>query len=220
MPKLSTYVSHTGETPPAPASPRRHRPPPTDAAGALAAAEHLAAVAGAHSAPRVPLQRQAQQGDQQQGLEGSLGQLSLDPQHAAAATKLQADYARRVREHGPRTFRWPDGSLRPEKPPPSPHAVANRQQWAELVQHCRTAGGDRAFEREGQSLRYCLGVSHQQHAAYLAHIGLEPEADAGGELKGRVAGLPAPLDDPQHCFNTYYKEGAAAVFRDARGRLL
>ena len=29
-----------------------------------------------------------------------------------------------------------------------------------------------------------------------------------------------PLLDPQHCLRTYYAEGAAEVFRGARGRLM
>jgi hypothetical protein len=145
----------------------------------------------------------------------------LDPQHEAAASKLQADYNKRLREHGPRSFRWPDGSLRPNRPPPNPHAVvscaaefwlpmaphgnlpshaspvqpsltaapastclpysqARRRQWAPLVQHCREHGGDRTFERQGHSLRYGLGVGHQQHEAYLQRVGLEAETTASG----------------------------------------
>lgn len=52
-------------------------------------------------------------------------QQGLEQLQNAAAAKLQADYAKRLREHGPRTFRWPDGSLRPERPPPNPHAVVS-----------------------------------------------------------------------------------------------
>ena len=46
-----------------------------------------------------------------------------EQQHVAVAAKLQEDYAKRLREHGPRTFRWADGSLRPERPQPQPHTV-------------------------------------------------------------------------------------------------
>lgn len=204
MPKLSAYVDagQTGDTP---------------SVSAAVPQGPLASAAGPSLARRPP---QQQQQPQKQPPPGSLEQPSLGLQHEAAANKLQAEYAKRLREHGPRTFRWPDGSLRPERPPPNPHAVANRQQWAELVQHCRTHGGDRGNERQGASLRYGIGVAHQQHEAYLARIGLEAETDAAGRYKGEVPGLPSPLEEPEHCFNTYYRKGAEAVFKDARGKLL
>lgn len=63
---------------------------------------------------------------------------------------------------------------------------ANRRQWAPLVQHCRTHGGDRSFERTGASLRHGLGVPYKQHQAYLASIGLEPETTAAGWVQLRV----------------------------------
>lgn len=68
-------------------------------------------------------------------------------------------------------------------PPPRCHPPAlqaNRRQWAPLVEHCRTHGGELSFERTGASLRHGLRVPHSQHAAYLAAIGLEPETDAAG----------------------------------------
>lgn len=74
-------------------------------------------------------------------------------------------------------------------------AQANRQQWAELVQHCRTHGGDRGNERQGASLRYGIGVAHQQHEAYLARIGLEAETDAAGCAPASAAHL-ALVDKP------------------------
>jgi hypothetical protein len=57
---------------------------------------------------------------------------------------------------------------------------ASRRQWAELARHCRMHGGDRAYERHGASLRYGIGVPLEQHAAYLAHAGLQPETGADG----------------------------------------
>ena len=65
---------------------------------------------------------------------------------------------------------------------------ANRRQWAPLVQHCRTHGGDRAYERTGTSLRHGLGVPFEQHEAYLARIGLQPETTAAGRVAMLVAG--------------------------------
>ncbi|KAL4437076.1 hypothetical protein ABPG75_004215 [Micractinium tetrahymenae] len=212
MPKLSAYVEQQ-------AGQNRAGPP----AGAAAAVPPPAG-AGTGQSQALPASpptlQPAEQQQQQQQPASEAGQQELEQLQSAASAKLQADYAKRLREHGPRTFRWPDGSLRPERPPPNPHAVANRREWAPLVQHCRTHGGDRAYERTGASLRYGLGVTHEQYAAYLAVIGLQPEADEQGQYAGDVPGLPRPLEEPGHCFNTYYKEGAEAVFKDKRGRLL
>ena len=126
----------------------------------------------------------------------------------------------RVRDHGPRLFRWADGSLREAKPPPNPYTVANRQKWDPLVQHCRTHGGDRAYEASGRSLRYGINVDHRQHADHLRQAGLEPERDSSGQFVGYDASRTDPLKDPEHALNSFYREGADAVFHDARGRLL
>ena len=126
----------------------------------------------------------------------------------------------RSREHGPRRFRWPDGTLRDEKPPPNPYTAANRRKWASLVEHCRKNGGDRGFETTGQSLRYGLNVPAPQHSAYLQQAQLEAEANEKGDYVGFDPSKINPLDDPQHALNSFYREGAAAVFDEARGRLL
>lgn len=223
MPKLSAYVhQQAGQLPAAPLQAAGAVPPPSGAGTGQSQGQ----LAQPRSQQLQAVQQQRAVAAEQQGLE----QL----QNAAAA-KLQADYAKRLREHGPRTFRWPDGSLRPERPPPNPHAVvsltlfpsfstvnaqhlpisirpafcwasrllpaarcppcpnprsapshtwtalqANRRDWAPLVQHCRTHGGDQTYERTGASLRYGLGVAHERHAAHLATVGLQPEADAQG----------------------------------------
>ena len=65
-------------------------------------------------------------------------------------------------------------------PPPASPIQASRRQWAPLVQHCREQWGDRTFERQGHSLRYGLGVGHQQHEAYLQRVGLSAETTASG----------------------------------------
>lgn len=87
--------------------------------------------------------------------------------------------------------------------PPTPGLQANRRQWAPLVQHCRTHGGDRAYERTGASLRHGLGVPFEQHEAYLASIGLEPETTAAGWVAGwvetdcnLVSGVPCSAAPP------------------------
>lgn len=79
------------------------------AQGGATLAPAAAAIGSAASAPAHP--------------HGTGGKPQLDAQQGAAAAKLAADYSKRLREHGPRTFRWPDGSLRPDRPPPNPHAV-------------------------------------------------------------------------------------------------
>ena len=125
----------------------------------------------------------------------------------------------RLREHGPRTFRWPDGSLQPSAPPPSPYAVASRRTWAPLVHHCRTHGGDRGYAATGRSLRYGIGVSPAEHAAYLQQAELAPEGGGGGEAAWPPDAAD-PLRDPQHALNSLYKEAAGQVFKAPRGRLL
>lgn len=126
----------------------------------------------------------------------------------------------RISEHGPRRYRWPDGSLQETKPPPNPYAVANRRKWAQLVEHCRTHGGDRTFEKTGRSLRHGLNVSRQQHVAFLKEAGLEPETDAQGQYIGFDPEKTKPLKDPAHPFNSFYKEAAEEIFKERRGRLL
>lgn len=134
--------------------------------------------------------------------------------------KFQNLYEKRVQEHGPRRFRWPDGSLRSERPPANPFAVANRKKYAPLVAHCRRKGGDRNFETTGCSWRYGIGVSHKDHVNYLKLADLEPEVDESGEWLGFDPNKTDPLKDPAHALNSFYKEGAEEVFRHARGRLL
>lgn len=121
----------------------------------------------------------------------------------------------RLREHGPRLFRCPDGTLQRSAPAPSPHATANRRKWAPLVRHCRTHGGDRAYASCGQSLRYGINAPQAEHAAYLQQAGLVPEA-----LSGVDPASADPLLDPQHALNSFYTEAAAEVFKGTLGRLL
>ena len=103
MPRLSVYVGQQPQESNAAAG-------RVGEAGAGPASCAAAAPAASLSPP------QQEQAAQQHGME---------QQYAAAAIKLQADYAKRLREHGQRTFRWPDGSLRPECPPPQPHTVVS-----------------------------------------------------------------------------------------------
>ena len=137
-------------------------------------------------------------------------------QHPRAS--LNPLFPLRLREHGPRHFRWPDGSLREERPPPSPYAAAIRTKWAHIVHYSRTHGGDRAFEATGQSLRYGIAVPRDQHVAYLQHAQLEPEAEESAEDK--AAPEMDPLDDPEQALNSFYRDGAAAVLTRDHGRLL
>ena len=126
-----------------------------------------------------------------------------------------------MRDHGSRHFRWPDGSLKEEKPPPNPYAASNRRKWAPLIRHCRENGGDRVFENTGQSFRYGVNVSSEIHIEYLQQAKLEPEIDEKGEVRGFNPNAIDPMRDPEHALNSFYKEKAKAVFDDnKRGRLL
>lgn len=118
MPKLSAYVVAAGSAGAA-ADGRQQQQPRAAAAAAEGGS------GGAAAAPLAVQPPQQQQAQQQQQPAGSPANQILDVQHEAATAKLQADYSKRVREHGPRTFRWPDGSLRPDRPPPNPHAVVS-----------------------------------------------------------------------------------------------
>jgi hypothetical protein len=147
-----------------------------------------------------------------------------EPSSADLATtahhRFQEAYAKRIREHGERRFRWPDGSLRAERPPANPLAAANRTKWAALVAHCRTHGGDREHELTGKSWRYGIGISREEHARFLRGADLEPEFDEDGRCRGCDAEITDALGDPLHALNSYYKAGAEEVFREARGRVL
>ncbi|KAL6746125.1 hypothetical protein V8C86DRAFT_2952349 [Haematococcus lacustris] len=117
---------------------------------------------------------------------------------AQQQARLQTLYERRLREHGPRVYRQPDGSLGPAPPPRDPYTVANRMKWQVLADHCRKTGSSPDFDKTGCSARLNLGVSPQQHALVLQAIGLQPEVTLTGEWEGRVAGLADPLEDPGH----------------------
>ena len=68
-------------------------------------------------------------------------------------------------------FRWPDGTLRKEKPPAKKAVVLARKDWEDLVTYCRRTGGCPQCT-EGYCLRHGLGVSRVEHVAYLKKIGI------------------------------------------------
>lgn len=136
------------------------------------------------------------------------------------AAKLRDEFQKRCREHGPRLYRWPDGSLNQSQPPPNPYSAANRARLAALVEHCRLAGSDRERSGGSAALRYGIAVPYEQHRMYLVAAGLEPEVDASGVLRGLDPARRDPLADPEHCLRTFYTEGAAAVLATSAGRLL
>lgn len=108
MPKLSKYVQEASQQHPDVAAEPGTLYLATDAAAGPAA-----------PAGRPAASTRSTLGGSSQGGRSTL----LSPQHQAAAAKLKEDFNKRIREHGPRVFRWPDGSLRPDKPPPSPYAA-------------------------------------------------------------------------------------------------
>ena len=61
-----------------------------------------------------------------------------------------------------RKFRWPDGSLRPEKPPYPRHVFEERRKWEDLVRYCRTTGGCPECTA-GECFRCGTGVSREEH---------------------------------------------------------
>ena len=61
-----------------------------------------------------------------------------------------------------RVYRQPDGTLAPRRPPREPHVVAARKEWADLVHHARTHGGDENATA-GRCYRHGVGVLHAEH---------------------------------------------------------
>ena len=107
-----------------------------------------------------------------------------------------------------RKFRWPDGSLRPEKPPYPRHVFEERRKWEDLVRYCRTTGGC-ADCTAGECFRCGIGVSREEHRAYCQALGVwnEPleqlrdevyaEELAGGAASPGVAGKAAGQAAPE-----------------------
>ncbi|KAG2491893.1 hypothetical protein HYH03_009845 [Edaphochlamys debaryana] len=168
-------------------------PPPTDEAGRAASR--------APTAPAAPLPPAA-----------------AAPPRGPVAAALQAAhdrhvrmYERRLRDRGPRAYRHADGSLRPEPPRPEPYAQAHRVHWKELVDHCRTHGGDLEYDTHGFSLRYGVGVPEEEHRRLLQklelHAELSPQPPAAADDHDGD-----PLADPSHPFNREWRPLVQAVF--------
>ncbi|KDD75993.1 hypothetical protein H632_c404p1 [Helicosporidium sp. ATCC 50920] len=139
---------------------------------------------------------------------------------SAATLKFAADYARRIQHHGPRTFRWPDGTLQSEPPPRSPITVANRRRLNPLVTHCRLAGASSDAALQATRLRYGIEVSHALHEAHLSAAGLRPETDAQGQfLDYRADKDGDPVEHADHCFHTFYRAMAQRVAAEEKGRI-
>lgn len=61
-----------------------------------------------------------------------------------------------------RVYRQPDGTLAPRRPPREQHVVAARKEWADLVHHARTHGGDENATA-GRCFRHGVGVLYAEH---------------------------------------------------------
>ena len=70
-----------------------------------------------------------------------------------------------------RVFRWPDGSLRKEKPPAKRNVVEARAEWEDIVDYCRRTGGC-PHCAQGACLRHGFGVSARDHENYCREIGV------------------------------------------------
>ena len=93
-----------------------------------------------------------------------------------------------------RLYRWPDGELRREKPPPNPYTVAARKAFHELVVYAALNGGDEEATRTGRSLRLWINCTYEEHKAYLAERGLEPERNADGSWIGFNPAKQHPIE--------------------------
>eukprot|EP00878_Enallax_costatus_P027079 GHUV01029122.1.p1 GENE.GHUV01029122.1~~GHUV01029122.1.p1 ORF type:complete len:195 (+),score=63.59 GHUV01029122.1:814-1398(+) len=143
---------------------------------------------------------------------------SKDAAVVAEIERLRRAHNNRLRDHGTRMYRQPDGSLFPTPPPADPYTVANRKRWSGLVKHCRRQPGvDQQLERTGVAAHYNVGVTYEQHATALKAIGLTPESDSSGSWHGydgslhdQLSGAAAashPLADEQWRDITHSSEG-------------
>ncbi len=57
-----------------------------------------------------------------------------------------------------KVFRWPDGSLRREKPPAKREVALARREWEDIVSYCRRTGGCPHCTEQGLCLRHGFGV--------------------------------------------------------------
>ena len=68
-------------------------------------------------------------------------------------------------------FRWPDGSLRKEKPPSKRNVVLARKEWEDIVDYCRRTGGCE-YCTKGQCLLHGYNVNPKDHERYCKDIGV------------------------------------------------
>ena len=76
-------------------------------------------------------------------------------------------------------YRWPDGSLRKEKPLAKRNVVMARRDWSDLVNYCRRTGGC-PHCTEGRCLLHGFNVDPRDHEEYCKEIGVwnQPLQDA------------------------------------------
>jgi hypothetical protein len=93
-----------------------------------------------------------------------------------------------------KVFRWPDGSLRKEKPPAKKEVVLARRDWDDLVNYCRRTGGCPDCTK-GYCLRHGVGVSAAEHEAYCRSIGVwnQPLKDMQERIYMEEQGLSSSL---------------------------
>lgn len=113
--------------------------------------------------------------------------------------QLQQAFANRVLHHGQRMYRHPDGRLQDTSPTCNPYTMAARAKWDNLVEHCRTTGGDSQYAKTGASLRYGINVSQKDHKLYIGAIGLPAQSCC----EGLPSDMADPLTDPQHPVNSF-----------------
>ena len=70
-----------------------------------------------------------------------------------------------------RRFRWPDGTLRKEKPPYKREVFDARREWEDLVAYCRRTGGC-ADCTKGKCYLHGVGVSYEDHKAFCLALGV------------------------------------------------
>lgn len=91
-----------------------------------------------------------------------------------------------------RRFRWPDGSLRKEKPPAKRNVVVARRDWEDIVDYCRRTGGC-VHCTKGRCLLHGFGVSRAEREEYCREIGVwnQPHEDLKESLYMEERGIKA-----------------------------
>ncbi|UPQ99618.1 hypothetical protein HOP50_04g29260 [Chloropicon primus] len=174
MPKLSSFVKKRGgsvaEGKGSSSSSSTLPPPSSSSKASASGVKAQAAKAGSSRAPKHPAPDQSQSSEPR-------------PDIGIPKKALGEYIANRV-------FRWPDGTLRRDKPPAKRSVVVARKEWEDIVTFCRRTGGC-TYCAQGKCLLHGFGVSPEEHEKYLREMGLwnQPLKDVQEQIYMEEQGL-------------------------------